>query len=534
MIVRPVMPIRPSARAIPFCPDSDWYRRALPSWAFYLIAIILAGTLLRGFLVEYRTFWLDELYSVAYARFSFRTIFWTQMPLYFCLLHFWIGIFGDSDVSARLFSVLWGSIGLAGFAYLLRCGLRWSKWTVLIAVSLLAVSPFHFYYSIEARSYAMLFALSTFYLSFLLQMHATNKKKYSFAFALLQAMLLYTHNIASLYCLTINISYVLLLFVLKEASRERIKRLVSANLLTLLLYLPSVSNYFEQVRLTYESFWAQLPSFIGALKVWGSITLFWSSELVEWISPHVGYPVITWTLLFVPVFVLMCIGVFYALRSRNLPELLVISSLFVYPGVIYAVSLLITPVMLNKILLPSLIGLPILLLIPMEWGIPRKNMLYNILIPYFFVINLGLTVAVVKEVRDVDWHNVVSIISHKSNKNDLVLFYRNHGSLLFRRYSRQSDITLRGATADFEEELRQRSLQGDLWRYRFFPGDSQETVRRMDRIIDGRKRFFLVLSPMYERRVSEAEKSLLKDLRAYRIEDQISINNAKIYLFTRN
>jgi hypothetical protein len=306
MIVRPVMPIRPSARAIPFCPDSDWYRRALPSWAFYLIAIILAGTLLRGFLVEYRTFWLDELYSVAYARFSFRTIFWTQMPLYFCLLHFWIGIFGDSDVSARLFSVLWGSIGLAGFAYLLRCGLRWSKWTVLIAVSLLAVSPFHFYYSIEARSYAMLFALSTFYLSFLLQMHATNKKKYSFAFALLQAMLLYTHNIASLYCLTINISYVLLLFVLKEASRERIKRLVSANLLTLLLYLPSVSNYFEQVRLTYESFWAQLPSFIGALKVWGSITLFWSSELVEWISRHVGYPVITWTLLFVPVFVLMC------------------------------------------------------------------------------------------------------------------------------------------------------------------------------------------------------------------------------------
>jgi mannosyltransferase len=525
--------IRSSARPIPSCPDSDWGRREFPSWAFYLIAVILAGTLLRVFLVEYRTFWLDELYSVAYAKFSFRTIFWTQMPLYFLLLHLWLGIFGDSDVPARLFSVLWGSIGLAGFAYLLRCGLAWSKRTVLIAVSLLAVSPFHFYYSIEARSYAMLFALSTFYLSFLLQMHAANKKRYLLAFALLQAMLLYSHNIAPIYCLTINISYILFLFVLKEALRERIGRLVSANLLTLLLYLPSVWNYFEQVRSTYENFWAQLPSFSSALKIWGSIILFWSPELVEWISRHAGYPVITWTLLFVPTFVLMCTGVFYALRSRNLPELLVISSLFVYPGVIYAVSLLIKPLMLNKILLPSLIGLPVLLLIPMERGIPRKNGLYNILIPYFFVISVGLTIAVVKEVRDVDWHNVVSIISHKSNKNDLVLFYRNYGSSLFRRYSRQSDVLLRGVTADFEEELRQRSLQGDLRHHRFFPVDSAETVTRLDRIIDGRKNFFLVLSPMYGRRDFEAERDLLKNLRAYRIEDQISINNAKIYQFSR-
>jgi len=527
------VPIKSSARPIPFCPDSGWGRREFPSWAFYLIAVILAGTLLRGLLVEYRTFWLDEFYSVAYAKFSCRTLFWTQMPLYFFLLRFWLGIFGDSDVSARLFSVLWGSIGLAGFAYLLRCGLRWSRRTVLIAVSLLAVSPFHFYYSIEARSYVMLFALSTFYLSFLLQMYAASKKKYSLAFALLQAMLLYSHTIAPIYCLTINISYILLLFVLKEASRERIRHLVSANFLTLLFYLPSVWNYFEQVRSTYEDFWAQLPSFGGALKVWGSITLFWSPELVEWISRHAGYPVITWTLLFVPVFVLICTGVFHALRSRNLPELLVISSLFVYPGAIYAVSLLIKPLMLNKLFIPSLIGLPVLLLIPMERGIPRKNRLYNMLITYFFVISVGLTVAVVKEVRDVDWHNVVSIISHKSNKNDLVLFYRNHGSSLFRRYSRQSDIILRGVIADFEEELRQRSLQGDTGHYRFFPADSEETVRRLDRIIDGRKRFFLVLAPMYERRVLDAEKSLLKNLWAYRIEDQIFIHNAKIYLFSR-
>jgi len=224
--------------------------------------------------------------------------------------------------------------------------------------------------------------------------------------------------------------------------------------------------------------------------------------------------------------------VFHALRSRNLPELLVISSLFVYPGAIYAVSLLIKPLMLNKLLLPSLIGLPVLLLVPMERGIPRTR-LYNILITYFFVISVGLTVAVVKEVRDVDWHNVVSTISHKSNRNDLVLFYRNYGSSLFRRYSRQADIISRGVTADFEEELRQRSLQGDMRHYSILPADSEETVRRLDRMLDGRKRFFLVLAPLYERRVFEAEKSLLKNLCAYRIEDQITIHNARIYLFTR-
>jgi len=317
----------------------------------------------------------------------------------------------------------------------------------------------------------------------------------------------------------------------------RIKRFTLALSSTAILFSPWIFTYMHQAKVIYETFWAKLPSPIGAFKIWGSIVLFWSPQLAEWFTNGIGLPFIKpviWISLLAPTCMLMLLGAYYALKGRFFHELVIILSLFIYPAVILIVSILVKPLMVNKILIPSLSGLIVLLLIPLEKSGPTPKRFSAILIALFFIISGSLTVAMVKTDQSVDWHEVGSVISQKSARNDLILFYRDHGSLLFSRYSHNPDTILKGVTGNFEKELMERRVQGDLWIPHYRSIDSPENLRRLDQIVKGRSRFFLVLFPMYEHRVSEAEGFLLGLWHNYSVKETIICGQARIYLFSRS
>jgi len=75
-------------------------------------------------------------------------------PLYYGLVRLWAGLFGDSTWIVRSFSAF---IGLLIFPclYWLCCELFKSRRVAWIAVTLVAVSPFHVLYAQEARQYSM-------------------------------------------------------------------------------------------------------------------------------------------------------------------------------------------------------------------------------------------------------------------------------------------------------------------------------------------------------------------------------------------
>ena len=75
-------------------------------------------------------------------------------PLYFVLLYYWVNFFGDSITIIRSFSAV---VSLLTFPalYWLCWELFQSRSTGWIAVSLIAVSPFHIMYAQEARPYAL-------------------------------------------------------------------------------------------------------------------------------------------------------------------------------------------------------------------------------------------------------------------------------------------------------------------------------------------------------------------------------------------
>lgn len=125
-----------------------------------IILIVLLGFILRLVNLN-QSFWLDEaaqvMESVRPLSQQFRIISDFHPPLYHLLLHFWM-YFDTSEIWVRLPSVLLGT----GCVYLLyRSARRLGNERIgLFSALFLALSPYHIWYSQEARPYMLFIFLS--------------------------------------------------------------------------------------------------------------------------------------------------------------------------------------------------------------------------------------------------------------------------------------------------------------------------------------------------------------------------------------
>lgn len=134
------------------------------------IILVLFLALILRFISLNQSLWLDEAINVISARdLSAQTLF-TQYslddfhpPLYHLVLHFWIQLFGASEIAVRLPSVIFGLITIYYLYRLTPLLLPRRSLTVgplalpatLLPALLLATSGLHLYYSQEARMYAL-------------------------------------------------------------------------------------------------------------------------------------------------------------------------------------------------------------------------------------------------------------------------------------------------------------------------------------------------------------------------------------------
>ncbi len=129
---------------------------------WWVAAITLGALALRVYRIDVQSFWADEVESVrvlfdlreAVAHVLFRNF---HGPLHKALLFIWAQLFGSSDLALRLLSA---TIGTLTVPLIYAAGRRWvGERAALFSALLLAVNPFHVWYSQEVRGYVLLMAL---------------------------------------------------------------------------------------------------------------------------------------------------------------------------------------------------------------------------------------------------------------------------------------------------------------------------------------------------------------------------------------
>lgn len=132
-----------------------------PSWVVPAAGVVLAVAVVIRF-AAVSPLWLDEAQTVGIARLPLRHIVEGLRhdgapPLFYVLLHGWMRIFGDSDLTARFLPGVF-SVAALPLTWLAgrRLGGRTVAWS---AVLLLAASPFATRYATEARMYSLLVLL---------------------------------------------------------------------------------------------------------------------------------------------------------------------------------------------------------------------------------------------------------------------------------------------------------------------------------------------------------------------------------------
>jgi hypothetical protein len=240
---------------------------ALPRWA---TAVALA--LLCAFSVWVRTkvlaagFWIDEGISVGIAHHPLTAIPHLlrqdgSPPLYYLLLHVWVGWFGDGERATHVFSLLPATacIPLAYWAARSIFG-GTAAWA---AAALAALNPYLTYYGQETRMYALAACFSIVAAGAYVRGVLDGRRWYLPLLVVSLDLLLYTHNWGLFFCFGLAVATVIY-------ARERWRDAAIAGAVTLALYLPWVATLLYQAHHTGAP-WAKRPTFHALVLAPGSV-----------------------------------------------------------------------------------------------------------------------------------------------------------------------------------------------------------------------------------------------------------------------
>lgn len=141
-------------------------------YAVILGVIVAAGAFLRLYKLDFNSIWLDEAATAEFAEKSFADI-WNitaggeyNPPLFYWLEHIMLA-FGNNEITLRLIPALVGIATIPLMYFVAREFI--DRNAGIIAAALLAFSPFHLFYSQEARTYTLMLFFVSLVLLFLLK-----------------------------------------------------------------------------------------------------------------------------------------------------------------------------------------------------------------------------------------------------------------------------------------------------------------------------------------------------------------------------
>jgi len=217
-------------------------------WMLAVVLITAVAALVRFYHLGAESLWLDEATSLFLARMDLREMVgWTAVdihpPFYYSLLHYWLAL-GSSEGAIRALSALAGTLTVP-FVYGIGRSL-FDRATGLGAALLLALSPFHLWYSQETRMYALVALLTTCSVYCMLELLRGKGWPAWVGYVLTAALSLYTHYYALFIVLFQNL-FMAYLCLTDPRWRRTLGGWIVAQAAVLLCFVPWLPVLVRQV-----------------------------------------------------------------------------------------------------------------------------------------------------------------------------------------------------------------------------------------------------------------------------------------------
>lgn len=282
----------------------------------------------------YHDLWYDEVITLSKLPGLNFLKSWNP-PFYYALLAGWVKLFGASEVSLRLPSLLF-SLACVPLVYFLGKEL-FGKSAGLFASFIIALSPFQLWYAQEARGYSamLFFGLLSSCFQFLFVRRRADKYLYGYALSTILGIHTHTYYFFFVVC---QLAY---LFVRLRA--EISKRIAITALLVLLSFIPLLKKYLVRLSYVINGYWIPEPG-------WRSMLITVENFLMGYHARPLEYFLSGLLALF-----LVVLAVASVARKRSTPEGLTFCSvMFAVPTLlVFVFSLLFVPVYVDRGLIVS-------------------------------------------------------------------------------------------------------------------------------------------------------------------------------------
>ncbi|MEL7524209.1 MAG: glycosyltransferase family 39 protein [Pseudomonadota bacterium] len=424
-----------------------------------LAVVIIAAAALRLTDLDRTSIWYDEAVSWSQSNGTFPALLASVAsdnypPLHNIILWLTIPVIGDSETALRLPSAV---LGLAAVLLTYLTGKELAgRIPGLTAAALLALSPFHIWYSTEARMYALQAACGLAFLLATLKVLRTPSALWFTLLAVSGALFLYSHVYAILTCASVGI--VCALFTARDLvtghplGRSRALRACLAMGISTLFFLPWL--YLLAVRassVAEAGFWIAFPD-IEFLKtmvfgITGSLALFW---------------------------VLVCLAALCVLPAplRSLrqeppsaldPRMLTVCTAYTVGPVAlaYLYSLLVQPILFDRYLIASWPGLLVLASAGAHRIVPKIAPAALVAVALFLTFP-ELRFTLTEKVRP-EWHGITATYLAERSANDRLTLFKGFAAPALEYYLRAPDSFVTADTPGDITSLSASSETGTDW-----------------------------------------------------------------------
>lgn len=393
--------------------------RKLVGPALVLIAMIICGGLSFHDLTK-ESFWIDEKASINFARMNFFDIIkgpdLAHPPGYHLILHYWLGLAGDTEFSARALAAIFAILSV-GVIFLLGREL-FSDLVGIIASYLMAFSSFFIYYAQEARTYTLLAFLTI--ISTILLIRILKKGELGWEAPTYVAVALGSLYIHYFFMFAFALQASVLLLYLFVGQNKELKE----KILTSLKLLAPIALIFG-----FWIFYKIIPAYLrgGAKYIAGWIVKPNFASIVDLLNEYSGFYVgATMTIFLFAVFLLLFlapIAVEFTRKSNKKiywKEAYVLAAFFVPTAIVFILSQK-SPIWVPRYLI---IVFPFFILIIAK---ALSNLRYKAFIfigvAFFAYTNLHLIDQMYQEQTKEDWRSAIAFVASDHQQGDLTIRY---------------------------------------------------------------------------------------------------------------